>query len=163
MHLAHFYSQLLFGPTLDRVPISQGVWVSMETFDMINSFRQRRAMLIGAARRRGFDHDTIKAFNKQLVRLQGACDRRIVAAHGRWAISDDEPTGLVWTRTIGSTDAALVYEPADFEAALQEIVVASQESYFFFHADLLPKLKTDAQALIAQIRAGKDSPDADVP
>jgi hypothetical protein len=159
--LSEMYGLLVCGPTLDGVPQHQGTWVAMETFDMISDFQQRRSMLLAAAERRGFDDSTIKHFKKKLSVMQDACDKRIVAAHGWWLISDDFSTGLVWFRNLGasSTDA-VVYEQADFIDNLDRITKATTDLQAYFRETMMPMLKTQAESLVAVIVARKslDSP-----
>jgi hypothetical protein len=142
-NLSLMYSDLVCGPTLDGVPIGQGDWVAMETFDIVNHFGQRLKMLIAAAKRRGFDTPTVEQFSKLLKKMQDTGAKRIAAAHGRWVISDDFPDGLVWFRNAGAHCDALVYEYADFKESLDRITQAAVELQKFFSTILAPTLRKE--------------------
>ena|SRR6202162_327630 len=150
--LAWYYSTLVLGPTLQGVPQGQAHWITMHTFDMLFNFPQRLNMLVKAAELRNFDKDTIKEFRKRLHALQEAGSDRIIAAHGRWGIDDTLPNALVWTKTLAGVRDAMVYESNDFIQSLRAIEKASGELQSFFSVTLLPRLKQEAESLIAAIK-----------
>ncbi len=142
------------------VPIAPCHWIAMETFDMINSFQQKRAMLVSAATRRFSDKVTLDDFKKCLKTLQETGDLRTVAAHGRWGVSSSILTGLVWMRNAGDIAGAMVYEPRDFEGDLSRISDAAGKLSAFFQATMFPRLEADAKMLVSHIKATENIKDA---
>lgn len=155
--LSTHYMQLLFGPTLSGVPVGQGAWIAMETFDTISSFSQRVTMLrVAAKRRNAFTPDEIKAYATALKRLQDAGDDRIIAAHGRWSLCDKLPDAVVWMKHAGSNDNAWIYDESILTALLQRIAQRSLELQMLFFNVFTPKLKVAAEALIGHIVAAHE-------
>jgi hypothetical protein len=153
--LSNYYAELLFGPTMDNVPIPPGAWIAMETFDTLVSFQQRRTMLLVAARRRQlFSDGEMKQLEGALKKLQEAHDDRIIAAHGRWYLCDDLPDALVWMKGAGSTDA-WVYNEAVFSDKLARITQRSDELHRLFTNTFTPKLRGATEDFIRILVASR--------
>ncbi|HEV3156604.1 MAG TPA: hypothetical protein VGZ00_04595 [Candidatus Baltobacteraceae bacterium] len=152
--LAWFYSMFICGPNIPGDPMHPGLWASMETFDMVSNFRQKRAMLLTAAKRRFLSKEVLDKFKVLLQALQDSGDARIAIAHGRWGLDDKQyPDSLVWTRGIGGIEDAKVYDEADFIAELDKITRASGNLSSFFNNEIFPILKASAEIHVKQIRS----------
>lgn len=159
--LAHYYSQLLFGPAIERSPIHPGAWAAMEAFDTLANLGQRRTMLLVTARRRGlFTDDEIKQFEAGLRKLQNVQDDRIIAAHGRWSICNDLPDAIVWMKGVGNVGDAWVYDETVLSAQLDRIEQRSHELHVLFFQTFSPKLKVAAETFAGHIFAAHEHKNA---
>lgn len=158
--LSSYYGQLLFGPTLNNVPIHPGAWMAMESFDTIISFGQRRTMLLVAARRRNlFTSDEIGQLDLAIKKLQKSSDDRVIAAHGRWFICDALPDSVVWMKGLGMVDDAWVYDDVVFTGQLNRIIQRSVELQMLFYEKFTPKLRIATRAYIGHIVAAHEGED----
>jgi hypothetical protein len=129
--------------------------VSGESFDLIPSMAQKVRILKAAVARRHFPESTVEEVEKLLRKLHKAGDERIVAAHGRWGICQNLPNELIWAKTYEGFDDMMIYEPKDFEAALDRIDKRAGAFASFFASSIVPKLKSDAEGVLNRLVAAK--------
>ncbi len=116
-------------------------------------------LLVAARRTHYFADDEIKAFDAALKKLQNAGDDRVIAAHGRWSLSDRYPDALIWMKRSGSNDDAWAYDEAALTELLQRIGQRSVELQKLFFETFTPKLKVAAKAYIGHIVAANKRKD----
>jgi len=110
-------------------------------------------MIKTAARGVKLDKTIFEAFSKKLKVLQDSGDSRIVAAHGRWGISDALPESVVWSESIEFPAPMLVYDVPALEEMLDEICNAGRDLFEFFRVSILPTLEARTKDFVAQIKA----------
>jgi hypothetical protein len=118
--LASTYSFLACGPQPDSASTIDH-WIAIESFETVITLTQKRAMLLGAAKRRGFRHEIIAKFGTLIRQAQDAYDERARPAHGRWILADDFPDSLVYVRNAGRFEEAQVYDLSDLQDILAKV------------------------------------------
>ena len=76
-------------------------------------------------------------------------------AHGRWGVDQQYPNALIWLKTVGDAEGAMIYEEADFRRVLNRIESSSAELSRFFSDTILPRLKARAEAFVGHIVASQ--------
>ncbi len=138
--LAATYCELAYGPDPQGLN-STGHWIAMQTFEIVQTARQKRSILIGAAEKRGLDAQVLSELKALLKRFQNLAQKRVDSAHGRWMISDAYPNGLILFRNAGKMDEAQIYDVKDFQQTLDDITRLGSEMETFHHTIIRPRLE----------------------
>lgn len=146
--LSNQYAMLLFAK---RSTQDGGEWIAMEAFENITLFRQKRDMLMSAARARQVSKDTLRRYGSALRDLQETALKRNNVVHGRWGTATDFPDDLIWQRHILDAPGALRYTSDDFKEILDRILRELGELDALFTAEISPHLERLAKVLLQSV------------
>jgi hypothetical protein len=156
--LSSYFSLLLFG--VQYFMDLRGQVAAIEAFEGIQAFPQKKSILLAAARTRDVPESALLKFEKLLDRVERCQRRRNRIMHGRWAISDTEPDGLIYSNKVTDYAAAELYVAKDFNEVIVALDQVFVELSHLFRDEIAPHLKVVADSYVGHIIASQQRKDS---